>query len=155
MDVAAKAVEPQVIEWRRHLHANPELSNREVKTADFIAKRLKAMGLEVKTGIAHTGVAALLKGGKPGKTIALRADMDALPVTEQNDLPFKSKVTTDFRGEKVGVMHACGHDGHVAILLGVAEALVKMKDSLSVRCCSSFNRPRKVRPKVSAVARSS
>jgi amidohydrolase len=130
-DAAAKAVEPQVIEWRRHLHANPELSNREVKTADFIAKRLKAMGLEVKTGIAHTGVAALLKGGKPGRTIALRADMDALPVTEQNDLPFRSKVTTEFRGEKVGVMHACGHDGHVAILLGVAEALVKMKDSLS------------------------
>lgn len=131
LDIAAKAVEPHVIEWRRHLHANPELSNREVKTADFIAKRLKAMGLEVKTGIAHTGVAALLKGGKPGKTIALRADMDGLPVTEQNDLPFRSKVTTEFRGEKVGVMHACGHDGHVAILLGVAEALVKMKDSLS------------------------
>jgi amidohydrolase len=131
VDVAAKAVEPHVIEWRRHLHANPELSNREVKTADFIAKRLKAMGLEVKTGIAHTGVAALLKGGKPGKTIALRADMDALPVTEQNDLPFRSKVTTEIRGEKVGVMHACGHDGHVAILLGVAEALVKMKDSLA------------------------
>jgi amidohydrolase len=130
VDTAAKAVEPQVIEWRRHLHANPELSNREVKTADFIAKKLKAMGLEVKTGIGLTGVAALLKGGKPGKTIALRADMDALPVTEQNDLPFKSKVTSEFRGEKVGVMHACGHDGHVAILLGVAEALTKMKDSL-------------------------
>lgn len=130
VDVAAKAVEPQVIEWRRHLHANPELSNRETKTADFIAKRLQAMGLEVKTGIAHTGVVALLKGGKPGKTIGLRADIDALPVTEQNDLPFKSKVTTEFRGEKVGVMHACGHDGHIAILLGVAEALVKMKDQL-------------------------
>jgi amidohydrolase len=130
IDVAAKAVEPHVIEWRRHLHATPELSNREVQTADFIAKRLKALGLEVKTGIGHTGVAALLKGGKPGRTIALRADMDALPVTEQNDLPFRSKVTTDFRGEKVGVMHACGHDGHVAILLGVAEALVKMKASL-------------------------
>jgi amidohydrolase len=130
VDVAAKAVEPHVIEWRRHLHRNPELSNREVKTADFIAKRLKAMGLDVKTGIGRTGVAALLKGGKPGRTVALRADMDALPVTEQNELPFKSTVTTEFRGEKVGVMHACGHDGHVAILLGVAEALVKMKDSL-------------------------
>jgi amidohydrolase len=130
LDVAAQAVEPHVIEWRRHLHTHPELSNREVKTADFIAKRLKSMGLEVKTGIGHTGVAALLKGGKPGRTIALRADMDALPVTEQNDLPFKSTVTTEFRGEKVGVMHACGHDGHVAILLGVAEALVKMKDTL-------------------------
>jgi amidohydrolase len=130
IDAAAKAVEPRVIEWRRHLHANPELSNREVKTADFIAKRLRAMGLEVKTGIAITGVAALIKGGKPGRTIALRADMDALPVTEQTDVPFKSTVTTEFRGEKVGVMHACGHDGHVAILLGVAEALVKMKGSL-------------------------
>ena len=130
LDVAAQAVEPRVIEWRRHLHAHPELSNREVKTADFIAKRLQAMGLEVKTGIGVTGVAALLKGGKPGRTIALRADMDALPVTEQNDLPFKSTVTTEFRGEKVGVMHACGHDAHVAILLGVAETLVKMKDSL-------------------------
>lgn len=131
VDAAAKAVEPHVIEWRRHLHANPELSNREVKTAEFIAKRLKAMGLEVKTGIGLTGVAALLKGGKPGRTLALRADIDALPVTEQTDVPFKSKVTTEFRGEKVGVMHACGHDAHVAILLGVAEALVKMKDTLA------------------------
>jgi amidohydrolase len=122
IDSAAKAVEPHVIEWRRHLHANPELSNREVKTADFIAKRLRAMGLEVKTGIGLTGVAALIKGGKPGRTIALRADIDALPVTEQTDVPFKSTVTSEFRGEKVGVMHACGHDGHVAILLGVAEA---------------------------------
>lgn len=130
IEAAAKAVEPRVIEWRRHLHANPELSNREVRTAEFIAKKLEAMGLEVKTGIAHTGVAALLKGGKPGRTIGLRADMDALPVTEQTDVPFKSRVTTEFRGEQVGVMHACGHDAHVAILLGVAEALVKMKDSL-------------------------
>lgn len=129
-DAAAKAVEPHVIEWRRHLHAHPELSNREVKTSEFIAQRLRAMGLEVKTGIGMTGVAALIKGGKPGRTIALRADMDALPVTEQVDLPFKSTVTSEFRGEKVGVMHACGHDGHVAILLGVAEALVKMKNDL-------------------------
>jgi len=130
IDAAAKAVEPHVIEWRRHLHSNPELSNREVKTADFIAKRLRAMGLEVKTGIGVTGVAALIKGGKPGRTIGLRADIDALPVTEQTDVPFKSTVTSEFRGEKVGVMHACGHDSHVAILLGVAEALVKMKDTL-------------------------
>jgi amidohydrolase len=130
VDVAAKAVEPHVIEWRRHLHANPELSNREVKTADFIAKKLRSWGLEVKTGVAINGVTALLKGGKPGRTIALRADMDALPVTEQTDVPFKSTVTTTFRDEKVGVMHACGHDGHVAILLGVAEALVKTKDTL-------------------------
>lgn len=131
LDAAAKAVEPRVIEWRRELHAHPELSNREVKTAEYVAKKLRAMGLEVKTGIGITGVAALLKGGKPGRTVALRADMDALPVTEQTDVPFKSKVTTEFRGEKVGVMHACGHDGHVAILLGVAEALVKMKDTLA------------------------
>ena len=130
IDAAAKAVEPHVIEWRRHLHSNPELSNREVKTADFIAKRLRALGLEVKTGIGVTGVAALIKGGKPGRTIGLRADIDALPVTEQTDVPFKSTVTSEFRGEKVGVMHACGHDSHVAILLGVAEALVKMKDTL-------------------------
>jgi len=130
IDAAAKAVEPHVIEWRRHLHSNPELSNREVKTADFIAKRLRAMGLEVKTGIGVTGVAALIKGGKPGRTIGLRADIDALPVTEQTDVPFKSTVTSEFRGEKVGVMHACGHDSHVAILLGVAEALVKMKHTL-------------------------
>lgn len=130
LDAAAKAVEPRVIEWRRALHAQPELSNREVKTADFVARKLRALGLEVKTGIGVTGVAALLKGGRPGRTIGLRADMDALPVTEQTDVPFKSKVTTEFRGEKVGVMHACGHDGHVAILLGVAEALVKMKDTL-------------------------
>ncbi|HEY0943388.1 MAG TPA: amidohydrolase [Steroidobacter sp.] len=131
IDAAARSVQPRMIEWRRHLHANPELSNREVKTADFIAKKLEAMGLEVKTGIGHTGVAALLKGGKPGRTVGLRADMDALPVTEQTDVPFKSNVTSEFRGEKVGVMHACGHDAHVAILLGVAEALVKMKDSLT------------------------
>ena len=130
LDAAAKAVEPRVIEWRRELHAHPELSNREVKTAEFVARKLRALGLEVKTGIGITGVAALLKGGKPGRTIALRADMDALPVTEQTDVPFKSKVTAEFRGEKVGVMHACGHDAHVAILLGVAEALVKMKTSL-------------------------
>jgi amidohydrolase len=131
LDAAAKAVEPRVIEWRRELHAHPELSNREVKTADYVAKKLRALGLEVKTGIGITGVAAVLKGGKPGRTLALRADMDALPVTEQTDVPFKSKVTAEFRGEKVGVMHACGHDAHVAILLGVAEALVQMKDSLS------------------------
>ena len=130
VDAAAKSVEPQVIEWRRHLHSNPELSNREVKTADFVAKKLRSLGLEVKTGLGHTGVAALLKGGKPGRTVALRADMDALPVTEQTDVPFKSKITSEFRGEKVGVMHACGHDSHVAILLGVAEALSKMKATL-------------------------
>src|SRR6185295_18168382 len=107
---AAKAIEPKVIETRRDLHAHPELSNRETRTADVVAKRLKALGLEVRTGIGITGVAGLLRGGKPGRTIALRADMDALPVTERTDVPFKSTVTTSYRDETVGVMHACGHD---------------------------------------------
>lgn len=130
LDAAAKTVAPKVIEWRRDLHQNPELGNREVRTSGVVAKRLKALGIEVKTGIALTGVAGLLRGALPGPTIALRADMDALPVTEQVDLPFKSKVTTQYRGETVGVMHACGHDTHVAMLLGVAEVLAGMKDKL-------------------------
>mgnify|MGYP000193726917 FL=1 len=116
LDSAAKAVEPKVIEWRRDFHAHPELSNREVRTAEVVAKRLRALNIQVKTGIGLTGVAGLLRGAQPGPTIALRADMDALPVTEQVDLPFKSKVTTQYRGETVGVMHACGHDAHVAML---------------------------------------
>lgn len=130
LDSAAQAVEPKVIEWRRDFHAHPELSNREVRTADIVAKRLRALNIQVKTGIGLTGVAGLLRGAQPGPTIALRADMDALPVTEQVDLPFKSKVTTQYRGETVGVMHACGHDAHVAILLGVAEVLAGMRDKL-------------------------
>lgn len=127
---AVKTIEPKVIEWRRDFHTHPELSNRETRTADVVAKRLRGLGLEVKTGIGHTGVAALLRGGKPGRTIALRSDMDALPVTEQTDVPFKSKVTTQFRGETVGVMHACGHDGHMSTLLGVAEILAGMRERL-------------------------
>jgi amidohydrolase len=130
LDAAAKRVEAKVIEMRRDFHQHPELSNREARTADVVAKRLRALKLEVKTGIAMTGVAAVLKGGLPGPTIALRADMDALPVTEQVDVPFKSTVTTQFRGETVGVMHACGHDGHTAILLGVAEVLAGMREKL-------------------------
>jgi amidohydrolase len=130
LDAAAQRVETKVIEMRRDFHQHPELSNRETRTADVVAKRLRALKLEVKTGIALTGVAAVLKGGLPGPTIALRADMDALPVTEQVDVPFKSTVTTQFRGETVGVMHACGHDGHTAILLGVAEALAGMRERL-------------------------
>lgn len=130
IDTAAKRVEGAVIQMRRDFHQHPELSNRETRTADVIAKRLRSLKLDVKTGIAITGVAAVLKGGLPGPTIALRADMDALPVTEQVDLPFKSTVTTQFRGETVGVMHACGHDAHVAILLGVAEVLAGMRDKL-------------------------
>ena len=110
LDQQAKEIENKVIEWRRHLHQYPELSNREVKTAAYVAEHLKALGLEVQTGIAHTGVVALLKTGKPGPVIALRADMDALPVTERNGLPFASKEKTTFNGQETGVMHACGHN---------------------------------------------
>lgn len=127
----AAAVEQKVIEWRRDLHQHPELSNREFRTAEVVAKHLKSLGLEVQTGIAHTGVVARLKGAKPGPLIALRADMDALPVTERVDIPFASKATDTYRGQTVGVMHACGHDTHVAMLMGVAESLAKMKDSLA------------------------
>jgi amidohydrolase len=123
-------VEQKVIDWRRDLHQHPELSNREFRTSKVIEKHLKSLGLEVQTGIAHTGVVAILKGGKPGPLIGLRADMDALPVTEVVDLPFASKAKDKYRGQEVGVMHACGHDTHVAMLMGVAENLVKVKDSL-------------------------
>ena len=130
IDAAAQRLEPKVIAWRRDLHQHPELGNSEVRTAQIVAKHLRALGLEVRTQVGVTGVVALLKGAKPGPTIGLRADMDALPVTERGDLPFKSTVTADYRGEKVGVMHACGHDAHVAILLGVAEALAGMREQL-------------------------
>lgn len=124
------AIESKVIEWRRDIHQNPELSNREFKTAEKIAAHLKSLGMEVQTGVAHTGVVAILKGDRPGKTVALRADIDALPVMERNDLPFKSTVTSEFLGTKVGVMHACGHDTHTAILMGVAEVLSKNKKKI-------------------------
>jgi amidohydrolase len=130
LDAAAKAMQPKIISWRRDLHAHPELSNREVRTSQFVAKQLSSLGLQVKTGIGLTGVAALLKGAQRGPTIALRADMDALPVTEQTDVAFKSTVTTQFRGETVGVMHACGHDAHTAMLLGVAEILTARREQL-------------------------
>lgn len=126
-----KDIEPRVIAWRRHFHQHPELSNRELKTSERIAKHLKALGLEVETGVAHTGVVGILRGKQPGKVIALRADIDALPVTERNDLPFKSEVKTTFLGTETGVMHACGHDGHTAILMGVAEILVRNKDKIN------------------------
>ncbi len=125
-----KMVESRVIEWRRDIHQNPELSNREFKTAEKVARHLESLGIEVKTGVAHTGVVGILKGDQPGKVVGLRADMDALPVTERNDLPFKSMVTAEFLGRKSGVMHACGHDTHTAILMGVAEVLAKNKDKL-------------------------
>jgi amidohydrolase len=129
-DRRARAVVPRMVEWRRDFHQHPELGNRETRTAAKVAEHLRALGLEVQTGVAHTGVVALIKGGQPGPVVALRADMDALPVTEELDLPFKSTARAEWRGQTVGVMHACGHDFHVAILMGVAEALSGMKDKL-------------------------
>jgi amidohydrolase len=127
----AASVDAKVQAWRRDIHQHPELGNREVRTAKLVADHLRALGFEdVRTGVATTGVTAVLRGGKPGPRIAVRADMDALPVTERNDLPFASKATSTFRGETVGVMHACGHDAHTGILMGVAEALASMKAEL-------------------------
>ncbi|UCE69576.1 MAG: amidohydrolase, partial [Flavobacteriaceae bacterium] len=130
LQTAYRYVAPKVIEWRRDIHQHPELSNREFKTAEKIANHLKALGIEVQTGVAHTGVVGLLKGSQAGKVVALRADIDALPVIERNELPFRSEVTSEFLGEKVGVMHACGHDTHTAILMGVAEVLAQNKDKI-------------------------
>jgi amidohydrolase len=130
LEDAARAVDPQVVAWRRDFHQHPELSNRETRTAQVVAEHLRSLGLEVKTGIAHNGVVGILRGGRPGPTVALRADMDALPVTEQVDVPFKSVATAEYRGEKVGVMHACGHDAHTAILMGTAQALVALRKDL-------------------------
>jgi amidohydrolase len=130
VDSLRREVEPQVVEWRRDIHRNPELSNREVRTARLVAEHLKRIGLTPHTGIAKTGVVALLEGGRPGPTIALRADMDALPVTEKTDVPFRSRATATYRGETVGVMHACGHDTHTAILMGVAQTLARVREQL-------------------------
>ena len=131
IDAAALQLEAQVIAWRRDLHAHPELGNREFRTAGIVAEHLRRLGFdEVRTGVAHTGVVGLLKGALPGPVVALRADMDALPVTEEVDLPFASKVRTEWNGEQVGVMHACGHDAHVAILMGVAELLAGLRAQL-------------------------
>lgn len=123
-------VESKVIAWRRDIHEHPELGNRETRTAALVAKHLQSLGLEVKTNVATTGVVGLLKGGKPGPVVALRADMDALPVTERGSLPFASKVKTQYNGREVNVMHACGHDTHVAMLMGVAEVLAGMRKDL-------------------------
>lgn len=130
LDQQAKEIEPKLIEWRRYFHQNPELSNRELKTGARIAEQLRALGMEVQYPVAKTGVVGILKGGKPGPVIGLRADMDALPVTERNSLPFASKVKDNFNGMETGVMHACGHDGHMSILLGVAEILSKNGNEL-------------------------
>lgn len=121
---------PQVTAWRRDIHQHPELSNRETRTSALVAAQLKKLGLEVHTGIAHTGVVGILKGGLPGPKLAIRADMDALPVTEEVDLPFASKATGEYRGKPTGVMHACGHDAHTAMLLGLATVLAGMKKDL-------------------------
>ncbi len=130
IDQKAAALEAKVIEWRRDIHQNPELGNAETRTAKKVADHLRSLGIEVQENVAVTGVVGILRGGKPGPTVALRADMDALPVTERVDLPFKSTVTTTYNGQETGVMHACGHDTHVAILMGVAEVLASMKDDL-------------------------
>jgi len=124
-------IEKKVIEWRRHFHENPELSNREFNTAKYIAKHLKELGIKVQEGVAKTGVVGILVGENPGKVVALRADIDALPVTERNDLPFRSVVRSNYNGKETGVMHACGHDSHIAILMGVAEVLSKMKHQIN------------------------
>ncbi len=130
LDQQAKELEQKTIEWRRHFHQYPELSNRETKTAAYIAEHLKSLGLKVQTGIAKTGVVGLLETGKPGPIIALRADIDALPVTERSSLPFASKEVTTYNGQPTGVMHACGHDSHISILMTVAEILSKNKSEL-------------------------
>src|SRR5436190_14777664 len=121
-------VTPQVVAWREDIHLHPELSFQETRTAALVADHLKRLGLEVKTGVGGNGVVAILRGGKPGPVVALRADMDGLPVTEMVDLPFKSLVRAHYNGQDVGVMHACGHDNHVAILMGAAQVLTQMKD---------------------------
>jgi len=130
VDELVDNVEPQVIEWRHHFHENPELSNREFETAKYITEYLKTLDVEITTEVAKTGVVAVLDSGKPGPTVALRADMDGLPVKERNDLPWKSTKTGKFDGNTVPVMHACGHDTHMAMLMGAAEVLTQMKDQL-------------------------
>ncbi|WP_027613354.1 amidohydrolase [Pseudomonas sp. URIL14HWK12:I6] len=126
----AKALEPQLLETRRNIHAHPELGNTETRTAELVARQLKAMGLEVKTNVARTGVVAILKGALPGPTVALRADMDALPVKEVADLPFASKAKGTYLDKEVDVMHACGHDAHTAILLSTAKILTGLRNTL-------------------------
>ena len=131
IDNKSKAISGKLIEWRRHIHQNPELGNREFKTMEYIAAHLKSLGLEVTTGVAKTGVVAILKGGKPGPVIALRADIDALPVKERVDVPYKSVAVSEYNGAPVSVMHACGHDTHTSILMGTAEVLSSMKKDIA------------------------
>jgi len=126
----AASLESKVIAWRRDFHQNPELGNREFKTAEKIAAHLRSLGIEVQTGVAKTGVVGILKGGKPGPVVALRADIDALPVKERVNLPFASKVEGEYNGNPVNIMHACGHDTHTAILMGTAEILASINSQL-------------------------
>lgn len=130
LDAAVTAIEPKVVTWRRDIHQHPELGNREFRTSALVAEHLEGLGIAVQTDVAHTGVVGTLVGGQPGPVIALRADMDALPVTERVDLPYASKVRSTYNGQEVGVMHACGHDAHVAILMGVAEVLAARRESI-------------------------
>src|SRR3982751_6063425 len=126
----AKALQPKTVAWRRDIHEHPELGNREVRTSKLVADHLRKLGLEVRTGVAKTGVIGALRGARPGPVIAIRADMDALPVAEQTGLPFASKVTAEYNGKTVPVMHACGHDSHTAMLMGTAEVLAEMEDQI-------------------------
>ncbi|HQR92335.1 MAG: N-acyl-L-amino acid amidohydrolase [Bacteroidetes bacterium 24-39-8] len=130
IEQSAKEVNDSVIAWRRHLHQYPELSNRESNTMKYIVEKLQGLGLEIKSGVAKTGVVAILKGGKPGPVVALRADIDGLPVIERANLPYKSIQTSEYGGQKVGIMHACGHDTHTAILLGTANAMSKIRKDI-------------------------
>lgn len=130
VDECSSRLTDKVVTWRRDIHANPELGNREFRTAALVADHLRALGLEVRTGVAHTGVVGVLRGALPGPVVALRADMDALPVAEQVDLPFASRARTHYNGSEVGVMHACGHDCHTAVLMGIAELFARIRDKL-------------------------
>ena len=131
LDALASDMQAEVVAWRRDIHQHPELSNRETRTARLVAEHLRALGLEVETGIAHTGVVGILRGGRPGKTVALRADMDALPVQERTGLAFASTATSEYQGRTVPVMHACGHDNHVAILMATASVLADVREELA------------------------
>ncbi len=131
IDQRTEAVLPKVVAWRRDIHQHPELSGEEVRTSALVAEHLRALGLDVRTGVGGHGVVGVLRGARPGPAVALRADMDALPVTEINELPFRSQARAMYRGQEVGVMHACGHDLHVAILMGAAEVLTALKDQLA------------------------
>ena len=126
IDRRAATVTPQVVAWRRDIHQHPELSGEEVRTSALVAAQLRSFGIEVHEHVGHTGVVGILRGGRPGPVVALRADMDALPVTEEVNVPFRSTVRATYNGQDVGVMHACGHDSHVAMLLGAAKVLARI-----------------------------